>query len=414
MRATIVIPSYWGRPSAEPLNLEDSVYDHPTPLDEPGTIERALESIKVLENRDFNVVVLAAATNPEIAPEVEDRVAAIAARFRDDFPVACLSHSFEDGIKIRLEQTGRSSDAEMVSLTGYSNIRNMCLVAAELARSEVAVLFDDDEVYRDPGYLDKVFENIGRERDGRFVGAIAGYYLRPEGGYLLPPPTDWWMVEWPMVDSMNEAFGIIGEEPRLKVTPFVFGGNMCVHRDVFHRIPFDPNVRRGEDIDYLVNCSMFGTEFLLDNQLSILHLPPEGHIPPWQHFRENVYRFIYARDKLSRQRPVDGLRLVDVGELDPYPGRCMKEDLEELIFRTSVLIGLRCMQQGDEQGFVESMRNIYIARHDAPPEFDTFQWYLDYQVRWEGLMGFLSEDSVLSDRLLGDMQGRGTVTSPQS
>jgi len=49
------------------------------------------------------------------------------------------------------------------------------------------------------------------------------------------------------ISKMNEAFDkIIGTEPRLKETPFVFGGNMVIHRDLFSVIPFDPNVPRGE------------------------------------------------------------------------------------------------------------------------------------------------------------------------
>jgi hypothetical protein len=407
MRATIVIPSYWGRSSGEGLNLQDAVYDHPTPLDSEGTLARALESISVIENRDFNVVVLAVSTTPEVAERVEDRVKAMVATFRGEYPIACVSHSFEESIRGRLEtlasKAGRSPDTDVVSLRGYSNIRNMCLIAAELAGSEVAVLFDDDQVYEDPRYLDKVFENIGTVREFGFVGALAGYYLRPEGGYLVPPPVDWWLSEWPMVRAMNEAFAIIGEEPRLKPTPFVFGGNMCVHRDVFRRIPFDPNVRRGEDIDYLTNCKFFGVDFMLDNQLSIMHLPPSGHPPAWQHFQENVFRFIYTREKLRRQEPVEGLRMVSVEELDPYPGMCMRDDLEDLVFRTSVLMGMHFLEQGDKTGFRESMQNIHIARFDAVPSANPFQGYLDYQARWEEFMAFLAEDEVLSEQLLAGM-----------
>ncbi len=400
MRATIVIPSYWGRPSNVPTKPEDAVYDHPTPLDEPGTLERALESIKVLKNRDFNVVVISAATHSELSSEAEEKVRGIVAPFKDRFPVVCVSHSFEAELRERIGETGFSDVENLVSLTGYSNIRNMCLIVTELARSEVAVLFDDDEVYEDPDYLDKVFENIGKEHEGKPVGAIAGYYLRPDGGYLLPPPEDWWMAEWPMAEAMNEAFKIIGVEPRLKPTPFVFGGNMCIHRDVFRRVAFDPNVRRGEDIDYLVNCKFFGIDFLLDRELSIRHLPPKTHVPAWKHFRENIYRFVYGRQKLRQQQPVDGLRHVSIEELDPYPGRCMRDDLEDLVFRSSVLMGLHYMDLGDAVGFAESMRNVYLARYDAPPGFDPFMQYLDYRRRWEELMKFISKDEMSSKQLL--------------
>ncbi|MBN1288064.1 MAG: hypothetical protein JXA49_00310 [Actinobacteria bacterium] len=402
MRATIVIPSYWGRSSSEPINLEDSVYDHPTPLDSNGTLGRALESINVLSNRDFNVVVLAAATHPGLYARVEEKVNSIVAPFRKSFPVACLSHSFEAHLK---STHGGAGFEDIVSLTGYSNIRNMCVIAAELAESEVAVLFDDDEVYEDPLYLDKVFENVGREVGGKPLELIAGYYLQPDGGYLVSPGGKWWLAEWPMVRTMNEAFRIIGEGPRLQLTPFVFGGNMVIHRNVFRKIPFDPYVRRGEDIDFLTNCKFFDIDFYLDRELSIRHLPPEKNAPPWQHFRENVYRFIYARAKLAAQSPGEGMRMVGLEELAPYPASCMGDDLEDLVFKTSVLIGMKCLEENDELGFTESMRNIYLARYDAAPEFDPYKYFIDYQKRWARFMSALSEDRESSMKLLEAMDG---------
>lgn len=406
MRATIVIPSYWCRKSDVPFDKNDIVYDHPTPLDMPGTLERALESIMVLENRDFNVVVLACSTAADLREEVEEKVRSIVSHFENYFPVATVSHSFESRIKAYLGEQG-NLDPGVVSLEGYSNIRNMCLLVTELLGSEAAVLLDDDEIYEDQEYLDKVFENIGTEHDGKFVGALAGYYQRPDGSYLLPPPEEWYMSEWPMVQAMNEAFKIIGEEPRLKATPWVFGGNMIVHRDVFRRISFDPYVRRGEDIDYLTNCKFFDIDFLLDRELAIKHLPPKTLVPPWAHFRENIYRFVYAREKLRRQVPVEGLRHVSVEELDPYPGRCMRDDLEDLIFKTATLMGFYYMKQGGDRasldvGFQETMNNIHLARFDAPPKHDPFLRYLEFREKWEDLMGFLSTDDVLA----GEIQAR--------
>ncbi len=404
MRATIVIPSYWSRMSTLPFDKDDVVYDHPTPLDMSGTLERALESIKILKNRDFNVVVLACATARDIQPMVQEKVENMVLGFKDHFPIAVVSHAFEGRMRERLGESDAAAagaDPDVISLTGYSNIRNMCLVVTELLRSEVAVLFDDDEVYEDPEYLDKIFENVGTERDGRFVGALAGYYQRPDGSYLLPPPEEWYMSEWPMIRSMNEAFRIIGEEPRLKPTPWVFGGNMIIHRDVYRKISFDPHVRRGEDIDFLTNCKFFDIDFLLDRELAIKHLPPKTHVPAWALFRENIYRFVYAREKLRRQVPVEGLRHVDVRELDPYPGSCMRDDLEDLIFRTCTLMGFFYLSQRTdarpvELGFQETMNNVHIARYVAPPEHDPFLWYLEFREKWEKTMGFLSGDEVLA------------------
>ena len=254
MKLTIVIPSYWGRPGGQAPLPEDAVYDHPTPLDQEGTLGRALESVKLLKHPDFRVVVIGVAVHPDLEREVESKVAGIVTPFKGDFPVAFLTHSDERYIRQVMGEEGMSSHSDLVDFTGYSNIRNACLIAAALTGAEAAVLFDDDQVYEDPLYLEQVQDHIGGEWKGGFVGGLAGYYVNPDGGYLVKEPQEWIWSEWPAAREMNRAFGIIEGGERLKPTTWVFGGNMVVHRRLYSRFAFDPHVRRGEDIDYLINC----------------------------------------------------------------------------------------------------------------------------------------------------------------
>jgi hypothetical protein len=129
------------------------------------------------------------------------------------------------------------------------------------------------------------------------------------------------MKYWDQYDRMNEAFGkIIGSDPRLKETPFVFGGNMVIHRNLFTVVPFDPHVTRGEDIDFLMNAKMFGFHFFLDNQLSIKHLPPSKAYPIWMQLREDIHRFIYERAKIEHQTAIAGMTRVYPEDFDPYLG----------------------------------------------------------------------------------------------
>jgi hypothetical protein len=398
---TIVVPSYWGRRSSEPFCEEDAVYDHPTPLDAEGTLARALESIRLLARDDFRVVVLGPATHPDIEADVEHRLEEIILSFRSDYPVALLTHSHESEIRRMLTERGPRDCEEMLSLRGYSNIRNFCLIAACLSGAEAAVLFDDDQVYEDPYYLDKVAENIGGEHNGRFIGGIAGYYVNPNGDYRVPANRDPVFAEWPAAEYMSRAFDIIEGGERLKVTPWVFGGNMVVHRELFTRIAFDPHVTRGEDIDYLINAKFFGDDWLLDNTLWIRHLPPPKTAPVWRRFREDLDRFIYSRAKLRCQREGEGRRVVSVEELDPYPGRFLRDDLEEMIFRTCVLMGMDCLSRGDDRGYSECMANLLRARAGARAQGDPYQWYLDWKRRWEEFMAFLCVDTALRDYVMG-------------
>jgi hypothetical protein len=398
---TLVIPTYWGRRSDEPFSKEDAVYDHPTPLDGEGTLARALESIRLLRYPGFRVVVLGAATHADLEVEVEKRLEEIVAAFKRYYPLALLTHTHEYEIKRTLRDMGRDDCAEMLSLRGYSNIRNFCLAAACLSGADAAVLFDDDQVYEDPYYLDKVAENIGGEYHGRLIGGLAGYYVNPNGEYSVPENRDPVFSEWPSVENMNRAFDIIEGGERLKVTPWVFGGNMVVHRDLYMRVAFDPRVTRGEDIDYLVNAKFFDCDFMLDNTLWIRHLPPPKTAPLWRRFREDLDRFIYCREKLRSQEPGEGRRTVEVAELYPYPGRFLEDDLEEMIFRTCVLMGMDYLSRGDGNGFSECMANVLRARSEAKPSFDPYSWYLGWRDRWEMCMGILSRDRELHDYMMG-------------
>lgn len=70
----MVIPSYWGRESSVGWLEGDAVYDHATPLDSEGTLGRAIESLAILEDTEFELVVLAAPNNMEIVEQVEQKV----------------------------------------------------------------------------------------------------------------------------------------------------------------------------------------------------------------------------------------------------------------------------------------------------------------------------------------------------
>ncbi len=261
--------------------------------------------------------------------------------------------------------------------------------------SEAAVLFDDDEVYEDPRYLEQVAEVLGSDFRGEFVAGLAGYYVNPDGNYLLPPNPSWVFAEWPAVEHMNRAFSIIEGGERLKPTPWVFGGNMAVHRELFMKVPFDPRVPRGEDIDYLINARFLGHRFYLDNTLWIRHLPPPKTAPLWRRFREDLDRFLYTRAKLEGQREGEGCCRLRVEELDPYPGRFLRGDLEDMIFRTCVLMGLDYLSRNDAQGFTECMCNLLRAREGVPAAGDPFGEYMAWRRRWEELMLYLSRHGEL-------------------
>ena len=396
MKTTMVIPSYWAREHALGTRETDAVYDHPTPLDEEGTLKRALESLSILEDKDFNLVVIAVANSEDIAERVEGKVSDIISSVPSDIPAYLFSHSHLRRVHNTLKQAGGECFCETLKLMGYSNIRNLCLFLPHVLGSDIAVLIDDDEAFEDPTFISKAREFIGRTLDDEFIGAVAGYYLQPDGDWRVKREKSEWMKYWDKIDRMNEAFEqIIGRGPRLKETPFVFGGNMIVHREIFTRIPFDPNVTRGEDIDFLINMRMFGHKFFLDNTLSIKHLPPPKSHPTWKQLREDIYRFVFERAKLRDQvAAVEGMVSVSAEELSPYPGAFLKDDLEEKITRACMILAEDYRAEGNEADMAETLKNIDIATGDALPTERAFHQLLTIQKLWVKMMEFSSREEI--------------------
>jgi|Deesub1362B_J571_1020462.scaffolds.fasta_scaffold00543_4 hypothetical protein len=395
MRVTMVIPSYWARESGIGWKEGDAIYDHPTPLDKEGTLLRAMQSMDILEDKDFQLVILAVATAKDIEKRVEEKVANIIKSSGTEIEVLLFGNSHLERIHNLLHSKGKEEYIDLLQLRGYSNVRNLCMFIPHILGSEAAVLIDDDEVVEDPKFMSKAKEFIGKRIKGKTVNAVAGYYLQPDGDYHIKKPFRPWMRYWDQYEKMNEAFDkIIGTEPRLKETPFVFGGNMVIHHSLFTVVPFDPFVPRGEDIDFLINAKMFGFNFFLDNQLFIKHLPPPKAHPTWRQLREDIYRFVYEREKIANQKKEKRMKMVYPEDFEPYPGCFLKHDLDEKIYRSCEMLALEYLSNDDRESSREALNNIILAKIDAVPKFDPFQNLCKLQKRWQALMEYSSKNEI--------------------
>jgi len=221
---------------------------------------------------------------------------------------------------------------------------------------------------------------------------MAGYYINKHNQYYDDVKTEHWMTYWDRFGFKAKAFDeIIGSPPRIKRTPFAFGGAMILHRDLFQSVPFDPQITRGEDIDYLINSKMYGFSFFLDNTLSIKHLPVPKKHPQWKRIREDIYRFVYEREKIASQYKTGNMVMVSPEDFDPYPGEFLREDLDEKIFRSNIMLATDYMMKGDTEGVAESLDNIMIARKEAKPDYDSFSRYRNDQKLWEQVCSIISQ-----------------------
>jgi len=132
----IAIPTYWTWEDRE-FHPGDVIYDHPTPLNQEGTLARLLESLKGIEGPKFNVLVITAVTNPQLEEAAEKKVDGILEPFRASFPIAQFAAGDLMTLRERLVQLGFRE--EMVNLRGYGDVRNIQLIAAHIIGSQVIV-----------------------------------------------------------------------------------------------------------------------------------------------------------------------------------------------------------------------------------------------------------------------------------
>lgn len=397
MRKMVVIPTYWSRKSTEKWQEGDAVYDHPTPLDHEGTLGRTLESMKLLKDNDYKLVLLLCPTTMDILNEARTKVSKIlrAANLGVDSYII-TPHELELIRNIASTNKVNPAAINLLSLHGYANVRNMCIYSAYILGADVAMLIDDDELFEKENFIELATEYIGRRMYGKTIDGVAGYYLNKKNEYYDDVNIEPWMTYWNRFGSKTKAFDkIIGSPPRLKPTPFAFGGAMIIHRNLFKTVPFDPRITRGEDIDYLINSKMFGFHFFLDRELSIKHLPPKKSHPIWKRFREDIHRFMYEKAKIETQYEVPNMNLVDASEFDPYPGAFLKPGLEDMVFKANVMLAMDYMSQNDMEGARECIKNIYISKYEAKPHDDVFTYFRELQRSWRELLAFTKSHMMI-------------------
>ena len=399
MRTYMVIPTYWSGENDE-WHEGDAVFDHPTPLNEEGTLLRALKSLHILKNQEFTLIVIGVATNKKYEFPMRKKLKKMLASIQ--IPVDTILFTNTDLEKIKQKISPEKEFEEILQLNDYTSVRNMCLFVPFVLNAEIAILIDDDEVFEDPDFIDKAKEFIGRKFYGNTIDGVAGYYLNEDNEYYDKVDMEPWMTYWDRFGEKREAFDkIIGGEPRLKKTPFAFGGAMIIHRNLFRIVPFDPKVTRGEDTDYVINARIFGFNFYLDNQLAIKHLPPPKKHPVWKRFREDIYRFLFDKSKFDNQHPVTNLVEIKAKDFDPYPGQFLKDDLSDKIFKTNIILALNYLSDNKIEDCKQTIQNIYLAKYDAIPHYNTFDAYLEFQKKWKKMLEFTKNYSeVLKDIVL--------------
>lgn len=401
MEPVVVIPTFWTKPQAKrgrqnsPVDDLSSVYDHPTPIDSDGTLPDLLRSLQRVEGLG-KVVIIVATTDESIEHRAEDKVREIV----DDFPDidAFVFGPAELGsLHRRLEQLEFADMIEGVTLRGYGAVRNVGLMAAAVLGHEVVVFIDDDEVVTTSDFLKRALYGIGRKfEDGTPLLAKTGYYTDVRGRYEVEFESHWTDMFWRRYEAYNAALAQIPKKPRVKPSNIAFGGCMALHRDMYANVSFDPWVLRGEDVDYVISARMHGGGVYLDDEWSIVHLPP-GTVSPAIRFRQDAYRFVYEQRKIEFAKSQVDLRQVTPKSMMPYPGQFLEASVGRRAALTSLLRSL-----------VSSERGLYfqIATHvmteAAAYARENCQNYFEFQRRWPIMIESLWDDVALKSLFTGE------------
>jgi hypothetical protein len=270
MDLSIVFPMFWGREKKQIVREGDYFYDHPTALDEEGTIAPLFESLKILKDQAFDIIAIAGANHPSMAEAVERRAGEVLGKYANQAGVKLhyFSYSHLRRLHNYLRELGREDLIETISLVGYSPLRNACLVAAHILNKDIAVSIDDDCLFIETDYIGRIKAKMLSDFEGKPIRAYCGPYLTSKETIYLDLPTAPHAVYWNVVEVMNEAFRkYIVESPGMKEVPFAIMGNIAVHRDFYTRVPLDPPLQRGEDMDWVMNAHILGERFIMDTGL---------------------------------------------------------------------------------------------------------------------------------------------------
>jgi GT2 family glycosyltransferase len=398
----VIIPTFWTRPQTKrgrtkSPGIDDlsTVYDHPTPIDSDGTLPDCLRSLQRVEGLG-KVVIIVATTDETIEHRAEDKVRDIV----DDFPDidAFVFGPAELGsLHRRLEQLEFADMIEGVTLRGYGAVRNVGLMAAAVLGHEAVVFIDDDEVVTTSDFLKRAMFGLGRKfEDGTPLLAKTGYYTDQHGRTVADIDSHGTDVFWRRREAYNAALALMAEQPRIKPTSIAFGGIMALHRDMFVNVSFDPWVLRGEDVDYIISARMHGGGVYLDNEWSIVHIPPDT-VSEAIRFRQDAYRFVYEQRKIEFAKSQVDLRQVTPKSMMPYPGAFLDPSVG---WRAAVTSFLRALARPERGLYLQIATHVMNEAADYARE--NCQNYFEFQRRWPIMLDVLWDDVALKSLFSGE------------
>lgn len=329
-------------------------------MNQKGTLSRLLDNLleyDQVKSGETPVRIIAVANKKELRKKVEEHIKDYIDPYHNKMDIMLYSYSWFEKIKEKLKKHGLN-DFSLIEPSCYSNVRNLCLLSVIDTGCRFGIFLDDDELVENESYFKIAEEGLFESaNDDGIIYGKAGYYNQYRPSYRR----FWELKWWPKDATFNKVFEKLkSNKPHFKASMVALGGNMVLSDEIIRNVCFDPSVSRGEDMDYLFNARLFGYRIYFDPFLHVKHLPPENKTPVWKKAREDIYRFLYLREKYRQHLKSFEVQKIAFEEFLPYPGVFMKDDLEERIFEHNKLLATKYLSEDDKLGFKMSMENAKI------------------------------------------------------
>lgn len=397
MNPVVIIPTFISASRRRDSRSVTTGYDHTTSIAQQGELGRCLSSLEKVEGLGLVIVLVAA--DAGIENQAAEKVQTIAAA-HPQINTLVMGAPELALVRQRMEQLNIGLLRTEIGLSGYGAVRNLGLVVANTLGFDAVVFLDDDEVIDDPHFLQRAMYGLGKlTKKGIPILAKTGYYLNEQGSYLSKWEDKWYNHFWQQGRAFNEWISSAMKGPRLSRSNHVCGGCLAVHKEAFKRLAFDPWIARGEDLDYMLNLRMYGSDIWFDNKWVLRHLPPKTQ-SEGDRFRQDIFRWIYEYCKLEYSRALIDLQQVKPQSLEPYPGPFLEPGLVGRIRRTAFL---RSLGRPDKKAYRRAAKAA-AGEASAYAEQNCSK-YFEFQYVWPEAMSRLDSDKILTTALVRSCVG---------
>lgn len=406
LNPVIVIPSYWAEDGQSFSWGERGAYDYTTPIDKPlPELETCLSSLEQVRGVLRVVVLLVAPAS--CRESARARVNSVC-RAHPNLNPLVVGKEEAERIVGAVDRVVPTEFSESVSLRGYGAIKNMGLAVASVFGHDVAVFIYDDEVILDENFLTNAVFGLGAyTRQDLKILAKSGFFIDENDSPYASPTTSWSEKYWSKAEKFNKVMER-AQNARNRVTRsnHMCGGCCAIHAEAFTRVPFDPYITRGDDLDYVLDLRAHGLDVWFDNQWCVRMAPPDQPARASSVFLQDVYRWFYERKKLEALNARRDLHTITPESLMPYPAPWLFGQVGDRVLKTT----LRRMVSGPNR--FDYLRILLKGRRDAM-EFaeDNASRYLRFSMTWPGVMSALWDDRYLQAAICrtGEVCGRAAL-----